>query len=234
TNPDSLTSWLQEDFKIGSSRPFGSLPGNPPGVPPDATISLGTYNGMTDLLSLRDPQSNLAAVDFLKQVKPRYLYVTGHSLGGTLTPPLFAYLNAMLYGGSTITNMALWSFAGLTPGGSGFNNYFNKLIPNNQGFLWRLHNTLDVAPFLWYSLEDVKKIYDFSPYFLKWGVIERGALEYLFGEAAKSGIDYSQPQAGQALQGQFDTAYSDTWALQGMHQHSSITYQQLVNALYPL
>ncbi len=233
TNFESLESWLLQDFDVATSQRFSDLPGNPPNVPEDALISQGTFNGMTDLLSLTDPVSNYSLVDFLTNENPNYLYVTGHSLGGTLTPPLFAYLNAMLYGGNSITNMALWSFAGLTPGGAGFNAYFNNILPNNQNFLWRLHNTLDIAPFFWYSLSDVQNIYATEN--LSWSDLEEDPISYLFKQADYADIGYAQPQVGLALTGQFDNSFpdGDLWPAQAAYQHHSTTYKQLVKRVYP-
>ena len=131
TNFDSIVSWRKQDFDLATTQPFAALPGNPPGVPADALIAQGSFNGMTDLLKLHDPRTGASMLQFLQTLQPRYLYVTGHSLGGTLTPTLFAYLNAMLYGAGPVTNMALWSFAGLTAGGTGFNAYFNSILPND-------------------------------------------------------------------------------------------------------
>lgn len=235
TNFDSLSSWLEQDFKVGSAKPFSTLPGNPPNAPVSALISQGTFNGMSDLISLTDPGTGQSVIEYLGEQQPLCLYVTGHSLGGTLTPPFFAYLNAMLYRGNSITNMALWSFAGLTPGGTGFNDYFNSIFPNDQGLLWRIQNSLDIAPFLWYSQADVQNIY-ISPYNLEWSAIEKDSIEHLFKEANLAEIGYKQPQASQVISGQFDTRFLDdhSWLLQAFHQHHSSTYKQLVNGMYPI
>ena len=91
TNFDSLRSWLKQDFDLDKPKPFGQLSGAPPHVPADALVSQGTFNGMADLLRLRDPQTHASMLDYLAALKPRYLYVTGHSLGGTLAPTLFAF-----------------------------------------------------------------------------------------------------------------------------------------------
>lgn len=226
TNMYSWESWTQQDFAIGNTQPFNQLA---PHAPADALISQGTFNGMTDLLSLTDPNTGQGVVQFLSGANPPYLYVTGHSLGGTLTPPLFAYLNDVLYGGGFVHNMALWSFAGLTPGDGGFNTYFNSLF--NPEFQWRLHNTLDIAPFGWWSLTDIQNIY--QPYDLSWGPPEDDFIEDLFAQAA--GIGYAQPVGDQALPGAFDYNIIDEylWTAQAMHQHHSSTYQTLVDQAYP-
>ncbi len=227
----SLATWLLQDFDVYTSQPLGLLQGSPPNIPATARVLQGTFNGMSDLLDLVDPTSGLSLVAFLQQAKPRNLYITGHSLGGTLTPPMFAYLNAVLNNGDRISNMALWSFAGLTPGGTGFNQYFNSIIPNNQGFLWRIQNSLDIAPLMWWSFTGVENIYGSK---LPWSFLERDPITDLFNDANGANIGYAQPQPGLVLPGTFDDAIIDDhlWAAQALQQHHSTTYQTLVNAKY--
>ncbi|MFZ5637273.1 MAG: lipase family protein [Pseudomonadota bacterium] len=233
TNFESLSSWLNQDFDLDKAKPFGQLPGSPPKVPADALISQGTFNGMSDLIRLRDPATHASMVEFLSALKPQYLYVTGHSLGGTLTPTLFAYLNAMLNGGGPAHGMALWSFAGLTPGGTGFNAYFNSVLINDQGFEWRIHNSLDIAPFCWCAFPDLRQVY--APYGLHWDFAEKDLIADLFHDAAKAGIGYAHPQAGLQLPGHFERGLIDAniWAAQALFQHHPSTYQRLVVERYP-
>ena len=226
TNMDSWDSWVKEDFAISTKVPFNRLA---PHAPASALISQGTSNGMNDLLKLTDPISGQGLVDFLRGAGPSYLYVTGHSLGGTLTPPMFAYLNDVLYGGGHVHNMALWSFAGLTPGDAGFNNYFNSL--GNPEFPFRIHNPLDIAPFCWWSLQNIKNIY--VPYGLSYGFPEDDLFSDLFADAAGKG--YAQPLGDQVLPAQFNYSIIDefVWIAQAMYQHHSTTYQTLVDQTYP-
>lgn len=226
TNMMSWDSWEKEDFAIGTTRPFNELA---PHAPANALVSHGTFRGITDLLSLRDPQKKTSIIDFLSLANPSVLYVTGHSLGGTLSPPLFAYLNDVLYGGNYVSNMALWTFAGLTAGDVNFNTYFNRLF--NPEFAWRLHNTLDIAPLCWWSLPGIQNIY--QAHGLNWGWPEDDLIEDLFARA--QGKNYAQPVGDQALPGTFDTNIIDEylWTAQAMHQHHSSTYQTLVNTAYP-
>jgi hypothetical protein len=226
TNPISWESWCDEDFAIGTTQAFNQLA---PHAPANALVSQGTFNGMRALMDLTDPDTGSGMVTYLQGLSNNNLYVTGHSLGGTLTPPMFAYLNDVLYGGGFIHNMALWSFAGLTAGDAGFNTYFDGLL--NPEFPFRLHNTLDVAPFCWWSQDSIERIY--HPHRLNWGFPEDDFVKKLFKEAA--GIGYAQPSGEQALPGEFDESIVDKylWTAQAMHQHHSTTYQTLVDKTYP-
>jgi hypothetical protein len=226
TNMMSWDSWEKEDFAIGTTRPFNELA---PHAPANALISHGTYRGIVDLLTLRDPNTNTSIVDFLRSAKPESLYVTGHSLGGTLSPPFYAYLNDVLYGGKVPFNMALWTFAGLTPGDVNFNTYFEG---RTRQFSWRLHNNLDIAPFCWWSLNDIRNVYRANS--LNWGFPEDRLLEDLF--ARGKGKNYAQPTGDQVLLGTFNKHFFDKhlWTVQAMYQHHVSTYQGLVDKKYPL
>ncbi len=129
--------------------------------------------------------------------------------------------------------MALWGFAGLTPGGSGFNDYSSSTIPNSTDFLWRIQNSLDFAPFLFDSKTDIENIY--IPYGLHWGEVDKLLDEDVFSKAAEAGITYLQPQVGKVISGTFDRDFPDgeSWTAQVLHQHHHQTYQALVEAAYP-
>jgi len=239
TNPFSSTAWKTEDFDIGTSQPFSNL--LPPPVTnaekalvlatENALISQGTFNGVSDLKELVDKNTKQTLVEFLAAEQPSYIYVTGHSLGGTLAPVLYAYINAILNDGAPITNMALWTFAGLTPGGAGFNDYFNSLLPNNQDFLWRIQNSLDVAPKLWENLTGALNIY-LDNHQLICDPSSAGKLVEYFSEGKESGVGYAQPQAGLVIPGQFKEKLS--WNDEASHQHSSLTYQVMIGEYYKL
>jgi hypothetical protein len=225
TEWDSLSSWEKEDFDVAPPQPFSQFAGN---AGSGAMISPGARNGLNDLLNLTDPKTGLGMVAFLKAKQPPLLYVTGHSLGGTLTPPLFACLNYQLYGGVYVDNMAPCSFAGLTAGNAAFNSYFNGLF-SSQGS-WRFYNTLDIAPLLWEgSVADLEAIY--QPQGLHYGFPESDVLGPCFQKA--QGIGYQQPAGGHALTGWPINQLIRTWATQAMVQHHHATYITLVGEAFP-
>jgi hypothetical protein len=98
-------------------------------------------------------------------------------------------------------------------------------------FPWRLHNTMDIAPFCWWSLDNIKNIYKSNG--LNWGFPEDDLLEDLFDRA--KGKNYAQPVGNQVLPGAFNQSIIDKylWTAQAMYQHHSTTYQKLVNQVYP-
>jgi hypothetical protein len=220
TNMDSLEDFITEDAEIGHTEPFTNLV---PSAPAGARIARATQNGINDLLSLVDPATNIGLVPFLQSVQPRYLYVTGHSLGGTLTPPMFAYLKSVLP-----VPMANWSFAGLTAGNADFNAYYNSLF--NPDFPWRLYNTLDIAPLCWWNQAGIETIYDGH---YRYGEPEKTVFNALFTLAAGQG--YAQPEFGAAPMHGFYKHKSGflAWTDEASHQHNPSTYKTLVDIAYP-
>ena len=220
TNPISLPSWFAEDFHVDHTRPFDLFV---PGLDKKIQISDASHKGMKDLLSLQDPQDGGRLVDFLKGVFPGYLYVTGHSLGGTLVPPLFAYLNAIL---GTKPTMRCWSFAGLTTGNAEFADYINGLVTWDQ---WRIVNSLDVIPLMFWNKDGLYSIYDYDP---KWEDLEPVLtyINHLFEVAKRHG--YVQPGGLLTLPGTKVLGLDYVGELLSQHIHT--TYLQLVEQHFPL
>ena len=76
---------------------------------------------------------------------PQTVFVTGHSLGGTLTALMAAYLLCQL----PSLPVQPYSFAGFTPGNQLLANYLDNIFGN--GPAWRYYNNLDIAPIVWTS-----------------------------------------------------------------------------------
>ncbi|WP_371397801.1 hypothetical protein [Fretibacter rubidus] len=228
TDMYSLYSWLEEDFDVGKGENLFKMPGINSHFVPNIPIAKGTHRGLKELLSMTDDTTGRTLVRFLQNQNYPLLYIMGHSLGGTLTPAMMLYLNYVLNKGAVITNMIPFTFAGLSPGGHVFNYYFNHRF--TRAVNWRVHNTLDIAPFMWGSRAYVFDVYE--PWNLKlWDwTLDKGLIEHYFDEAANSGLRYGQAQAGQALPGVFDQSVVDDnlWPAQAAHQHGTKTYKMLI------
>lgn len=217
TDAWSLEAWFEQDFAIDSTVPFLSFDES---APVDAVLSKGTAAGLAVLLDLvpnhRAPKLDM--VSFLKgQQELGTLGVTGHSLGGTLTGPLFAALRAALAGLEHPPEMDLMSFAGLTPGNRAFADYLNTLTPSEG---WRVENPLDIAPLLFAAIEPVLAIYET----LKPSLLDLGVLLGLFAVAA---TDYVQPGPSPSVLPAVPR-HKASWLDQAVYQHHSSTYLRLV------
>jgi hypothetical protein len=217
TDAWSLEAWFEQDFAIDSTVPFSSFDG---GAPAEALLSKGAATGLAVLLDLvpnhRAPQVDM--VSFLRsQPELKTLAVTGHSLGGTLTGPLFAALHAALAGLQRPPRMDLMSFAGLSPGNGIFADYLNTLTPSDD---WRVENPLDIAPLLFAKLEPVLEVYgNYKPSLLDVGV--------LLGLFAVAATDYVQPGPMPTVLPAVPQRKA-SWLDQVVYQHHSSTYLRLV------
>ncbi len=226
TNYESLKSWIGEDFEVHKAVKFRKFVKS---APANAKISKGTCNGMEDLIKLKQRNNDLVkSLKKLVQSKPmKGFYVTGHSLGGTLTPPFYAYLCAEIFGGrpdSTIISSP-FSFAGLTAGNQGFNDYLQTFLqPGVKN--WRFVNPLDLAPNLWYGPDSViANMY--SSYGLTYGFPESDLVDYLMYRAKPN--NYCQPPN---CESRLDSVYNstqNTWVSQAEYQHHATTYMSLVD-----
>lgn len=167
TNPVS-TDDDSEDLDVGTLAP---LPNNANG---EAIISLGTFNGVTNLEGMSYPSqgSSQTLVEYLNGLGTTggTLIFTGHSLGGALSPALAVDL--VNYGGletGNFTNVYVYPTAGPTPGTSDFAAQFEETFPLTptdsntyqswNGLVW---NSLDIVPHAWAeeTLEEIPALYE--------------------------------------------------------------------------
>lgn len=136
TSSNSTMDWLLEDFDVLRMVrwPYGKH------IPLFADITAGTHYGLTQLTNLKDPTSGITAIDYLESIKASNIYVTGHSLGGTLSPCFALYLQNEMSNSPSISCLPV---AGATPGNATFASYYDSLLQNTTTRIW---NNFDIVP----------------------------------------------------------------------------------------
>lgn len=169
TNPVAVLDWLEEDFEIAEAVRWNEASGSR-SCPRGAKISEGAHKGLRVLRKLRVGDQDIASFvgDWCgrNETPDATVVVTGHSLGGALTPVLALYLAEQEWqAGGRCRDAALEaiSFAGPTPGNVEFARCVDERLGELGSGLQRIHNPLDVAPYAW-RRKDLKIIpYLYAP-----------------------------------------------------------------------
>jgi hypothetical protein len=161
TDPYSAFDWLVEDGLVSTLVPW------PTGAPPsslDPRISLSTFTGLSILQAMRagprEPGTGTGLLDLLTTGQPGspVVTVTGHSLGGALSPSLALFLSNTqgIWDPAGRTKIACLASAGPTPGNGDFATYFNSQLGTTTTRIW---NDIDVVPHVWQA-SDIAAIPD--------------------------------------------------------------------------
>lgn len=165
TNPISTYGWFTEDFEVTSTVPWNKgIVSNDvvtPDLPSskDAYISQGTATALSNTWHTTSGKKNQTFINWLKANLDTYptktLSVTGHSLGGAISPALALALqeNQDDWRKNTKSKIKIQSYiyAGPTPGNQGFCNCFNTdpNITSDKVFVTSIRNAHDVVPHAW-------------------------------------------------------------------------------------
>jgi Lipase (class 3) len=155
TNPYSPFDWLLEDSYVEAPDPW------PTGIPPldsNRRVSRGSLFGLsvlqTRIPGLSMPGAGIPLTDFLSAGLPssRLITVTGHSLGGALSPLFALFLSDTqeTWDPAMQTKIACLASAGPTPGNGDFATYFSSQLGPATTRFW---NALDVVPHVWNAVE---------------------------------------------------------------------------------
>lgn len=200
TNGINELDWLLEDFEVQNTVAW-PLSGNQNSQQTGAEVTESTSIAMNILLNnMTDPTTQDTLVQFLNSVtkSPANICVTGHSLGGALTPTLALWLieNPSQWDVSSNSTVSCISFAGPTAGNQQFATYSMNMFVNAMqagsfpGWDTSLGSNcdtvvcdMDIAPFF-YSYAN---IFDFStanagPLFNVYPQINPANLSYPGGE----------------------------------------------------
>ena len=202
-----------QPWPLGASDRFATGP----------AVSAGTAKGFTNLMGLSDGTRSLpAAVAAIPAGAT--IYVTGHSLGGTLAPVVALWMTELPNG----LVPQVYCYAGMTPGNQAFADLFG---PGTKlaGRVRRYSNTLDSVPYGWDRVMQTRDFYQPAP--------RGGALV----EAAVSLLAYKLTEYGYAPIGEeipLQGVLSDraigceivAFVIENLSQHLPDTYLSLLGA----
>lgn len=166
TNSVSGFDWAEEDFLVTTMTQWPAPPaagannlayfsqpsnsGDPAVTQQGKYISQGVCTGINNLFNKMSDGEKGSLIECLKrnaaqESKPIELAVTGHSLGGGLSPVVALALkdNQAYWDSKNLFSVSTYPFAGQSPGNKNFADYFNQ---NFNGKFFGQYNTLDVVP----------------------------------------------------------------------------------------
>lgn len=148
TNPASMYGWLIEDFNVYAAVPW---PFAADAKEKNQMISKGTEVGLQNLNNKMHDANGVSIQQFIQSLANKgtaiQLHVTGHSLGGALSPALALSIHDQL-SASTRSNVTIsvLSSAGPTIGNKELADYYNQRLGNNTQRFW---NKRDMVPHAW-------------------------------------------------------------------------------------
>lgn len=169
TNSISSFGWMKEDFHVNKTAVWKDISGKGMG-----DISQGTATGL-DVLAHKMQDGNADLLSTLhkfildKEITSAEVAVTGHSLGGALSPALALYLSDKKkeWCGNATIQMSTYPTAGPTIGiyptknkfkeTNNFIKYYNDQINNGNIIYESVINDLDIVPLAW-NKDDIAKI----------------------------------------------------------------------------
>lgn len=217
-NPFSSAYWddASQDSPFGDMQPW-------PGVDPGAKVSAGTWEGFGNLIALA--QGSVTLEQAVGQIPAEAeIYVTGHSLGGTLCQVIGLWLTEL----PSPRTPTVYAFAGMTPGNAAFAALFGPGQPLH-GRVWRYNNVLDTVPYGWDRVTATKGFYQPAP---RGGYLVEGLLELTKWRLRDYG--YTSIGTEVSLPGTVvDPGISCEivgYVWENLHQHLPDTYLQLLGA----
>ncbi|HEX6037445.1 lipase family protein [Longimicrobium sp.] len=148
TNPSSVFDWVVEDGLVSVQLPwiYGLFSA------PDARIALGTGIGLAILQNAAPgsgiPGTGTTLLEFMQGIPKEgtSVVVSGHSLGGALSPTVALWLHDVRLLWDPFSQVALSTLptAGPTAGNAAFAAYSNEKLPTT-----RFANAIDVVPHAW-------------------------------------------------------------------------------------
>ena len=212
TDPPALDDWLAEDFDVDDQVGWPAGDGDP-------KISKAISEGLHILVQKLEAPENLTTflTNEARKAHPAglTLHVTGHSLGGALSPTLALWLhdNKSQWDPQGKAVISVYPLAGPTPGNTAFANYYDSVLGNTTYRLW---NPFDVVPRAW-NHESMGTMADLYEPLTRANPIERGLIDGL--RSLVKDRDYSQIDPTQENLPGMANANEKDWAAQAGWQH---------------
>jgi len=222
-NPFSAAYWqdANQDNPLQEMQPWPLGSDDPADVGP--RISGGAAAGFRNLMALSNgSQSFEQAVGAI--AGDAMVYVTGHSLGGTLAPVVGLWMTGL----ANALTPVVYCFAGLTPGNRAFAGLFG---PGTAlaGRVKRYRNTLDSVPYGWNDVLATRNFYQPAP---SGGLLVEAAVTALALELRK--YDYAPVGDEVVLDGTLNTSTFGfefaAFLIENLQQHLPDTYLRLLGA----
>jgi len=176
TDSKSLLDWFLEDFLVTTKVdwPYISDAGSPhPMTSLSTSIGLNALIGMAEVID----GDHIHARDYLEKVAAKNVMVTGHSLGGALSPAyaLYLYDTMSQWALRTQVTISCLPVAGATPGDKAFSDHYQAQLGASTTRVW---NVKDVVPhgFEQDMLRQIAAIYEPQ---IKTPIAIKGAVELI-------------------------------------------------------
>jgi hypothetical protein len=240
TNPFSAYAWFVEDFNVSETRAW-----NYGDAPESVALSKGTLKGLLALQGMVPPTgipgantslANFLATRFSQEGGPVDVTVSGHSLGGALSPTLALWLldTQKEWDHHARATISVYAYAGPSPGNDDFAAYIDARFGDR---LQRITNPLDAVTHAWNvgDLADLKPLY--TPELSRNAYWDK-AVDFLI--AATNGIHYRQiDRSPVRLEGKLNEELVwkfapslVNYAAQVLYQHT-LAYFDLLGIAYP-
>ena len=167
TNINSPFGWMVEDFTVNEIVKWETITGEKN----SGGIAKGTSIGLDILVNKMKDASGKTMIDALKGCLATNtietgteVAVSGHSLGGALSPVVAMYLlnTKKNWDPNNKVSIGAYPTAGPTPGDEKFVAFYEKQIKDHKITYNSMFNELDIVPHAWQAtdLEQIPSIYD--------------------------------------------------------------------------